>query len=319
MRTDRVLITDYAWPDLGIEQALFSAAGIALVAGPAEPASARSIEALVREHQPVAILTNWAQVSAEAVRASAGLRTVARLGVGLDNIAVEACTARGVRVTNVPDFCVEEVSDHALALLLAWSRGIVHHAGEVRAGRWQPGAARLRRLANLTIGLVGYGRIGSRLAQKLAPFGATLLCATAASTPADGLARKLPLDDLLPRCDALVVTAPLTAATRHLLDAARIARMKSGAVVVNVSRGAVIDTAALIDALERGHLAGAMLDVLEGEPDVPARLLAHPGVIVTPHIAFTSDASLANVRTRACAEVIRVLRGEAPMHPCNEV
>jgi D-3-phosphoglycerate dehydrogenase / 2-oxoglutarate reductase len=313
-----VLLTDYAWPDDAIECAVVEAAGHRLVSGPAAPAAAAVIEALAREHQPEAILTCWAQVSAAAIDAASRLRIVARLGVGLDNIAVDAATARGVWVTNVPDYCVEEVSDHAVGFVLAWTRGLVVFDREVRAGRWQPAGARLRRLAALTCGIVGFGRIGQATARKLAAFGCRLLVNSPHARPQAGV-ETVELDALMTQSDVVIVHAPLTAATRHLIDTKRLAQMKPGGLLVNVSRGGVVDTRAVIAALNSGQLSGAALDVLESEPDVPEALRAHPGVTLTPHIAFSSDASVAELRRRAAEEVVRVLRGEPPQQPRNSV
>lgn len=314
----RVLITDYAWPDLAIEQSLFDAAGVELVSGPAKPAEASTIEALAARHQPDAIMTNWAQVSAGAIASCPHLRVVARIGVGLDNIAVDEATRRGAWVTNVPDYCVEEVSDHAVGLVLAWARGLVLFDREVKAGRWEPAEARLRRVSTLTIGVIGYGRIGRQTARKLAGFGAEVLAHDAYAGAGDAHARLVSLDELLARADAVIVHVPLTADTRHLINAARLRSMKRGAFLVNVSRGAVVDTDALIAALQDGTLGGAGLDVLESEPVVPAALRERGDVIITPHVAFSSDASLAELRRRAAEEVVRVLRGEPPQHPCNQ-
>jgi D-3-phosphoglycerate dehydrogenase len=223
-----------------------------------------------------------------------------------------------VWVTNVPDFCIEEVSDHAVGLLLAWARGIVALNAETHAGLWRPAAARLQRVASLCCGIIGYGRIGRRIAQKLAPFGPTLFATVSRMRTGDGLAALVPLEDLLRRSQVVIVTAPLTPATRHLLDAARLALLPRGAFVINVSRGGLIDTHALLAALAEGRLAGAGLDVIEGEPEVPAALAADPRVIMTPHIAFSSDAAITDLRRRACAEVVRVLRGERPLEGRNE-
>lgn len=315
--SDTVLLTDYAWPDDSVERAIIESAGLRLVSGPASPAPASSIEALAREHCPAGILTCWAQVSAEAIAAAPNLRIVARLGVGLDNIAVQAATAQGVLVTNVPDYCVEEVSDHAIGFALAWTRGLVAFDREVRAGRWSPADAKLRRLSSLTCGLIGYGRIGRATARKFAAFG----CRVLAHDPfmpadADGV-QAVSLDELFEASDVLVVHAPLTEGTHHLVDRERLARMKPGGLLVNVSRGAIVDTDAVVEALESGRLSGAALDVLESEPDVPARLLEQPGALLTPHVAFSSDASLRELRERAAQEVVRVLRGDAPRNPCN--
>jgi len=316
--TATVLLTDRAWPDDTVERAVLTAAGITLVAGPADPAPAPVIERLAAEHRPDAILTCWAPVSAAAIAASPALRLVARMGVGLDNIDVAAATARGVLVTNVPDYCVEEVSDHAVALLLAWTRGVVAADRQVRAGRWDPAAARLRRLSALTCGVIGYGRTGRRTAGKLAALGARVLAHTPHPPREEaGGVRFVALDELLAGSDAVIVHAPLTPATRHLLGPRELSLMPRGSLLVNVSRGGLVDTAALAAALASGQLSGAGLDVLEGEPAVPQELLAHPGVVITPHIAFSSDASVHDLRRGAAEEVVRVLAGQPPRFPGN--
>jgi D-3-phosphoglycerate dehydrogenase len=317
-----VLLTDYAWPDVAIEAKLIEEAGFSLVTGPARAAATDVIEALAAEHEPAAIMTNWAPVSAAAIAASARLRIVARLGVGLDNIAVDEATRRGIWVTNVPDYCIEEVSDHAVGMLLAWARGLVRFDQDVKAGRWEPASARLRRVRDLTCGIIGLGRTGRRTAEKLRGFGVRLLGhARSAGIGAAGLEavgiETTTLEDLLDRSDVVIVHVPLTADTHHLLGRERLARMKSGAFLINVSRGAVIDTRALVDALDGGRIAGAALDVLEDEPRVPPGLL-RPNVILTPHIAFSSDASLRDLRRKASEEVVRVLRGERPLQARNE-
>jgi D-3-phosphoglycerate dehydrogenase / 2-oxoglutarate reductase len=312
-----VLVTDYAWPDVAIEAELIEGGGFRLVTGPAKAASADVIAALAAEHQPAAIMTNWAPVSAAAIAASRPLRIVARLGVGLDNIAVDEATRRGIWVTNVPDYCVEEVSDHAVGMLLAWARGLTHFDREVRAGHWEPASARLRRVHDLTCGIIGLGRTGRRTAEKLSGFGVRLLAHARRADVGTGGIEMTTLEDLLRRSDVVIVHVPLTADTRHLLDRERIALMKPGALLVNVSRGAVIDTRALVDALDGGRLGGAALDVLEDEPRVPPGLL-RPNVILTPHVAFSSDASLRDLRRKASEEVVRVLHGERPRQARNE-
>ncbi|KQU91549.1 phosphoglycerate dehydrogenase [Variovorax sp. Root318D1] len=312
-----VLLTDYAWPDDSIERNIVEAAGMRLVSGPATPLPADGIEALAREHQPSAILTCWAPVSADAIAAAPELQIVARLGVGLDNIAVDAASARGIWVTNVPDYCVEEVSDHAVGFALAWTRGLVRFDREVRAGRWDPATARLRRLAELTCGIVGFGRIGRATARKLGAFGCRVLAHDPyLSADAEG-AQSVELDTLFSQSDIVIVHAPLTDTTRHLVNRERLARMPHGGLLINVSRGGVVDTDAVIEALGSGQLSGAALDVLESEPEVPAQLRTHPGAMLTPHVAFSSDASLVELRRRAAEEVVRVLQGVAPQQPRN--
>ena len=312
-----VLITDYAWPDLAIERGIIESAGMRLVAGPCTPAAADAIAKLVREHQPDSVLTCWAQVDGAAVRASARLRHVGRIGVGLDNIDVPACTARGVAVTNVPDYCVEEVSDHVLALTLAWARGVTSFDRDVRAGHWNPAAARLRRVNELTIGVIGHGRIGKQTVRKFSALGCRVLVqARSQSLPPAGV-EMVGREELLQASDVIVLHVPLTAQTRHMVDRSFLARLKRGAFLVNVSRGAVVDTQALIESLQSGQLSGAGLDVLESEPEVPQALLAHPGVVLSPHLAFSSESSLAELRERATREAVRVLSGGQPRHLCN--
>ncbi|MDP6590843.1 MAG: C-terminal binding protein [Alphaproteobacteria bacterium] len=312
-----VLQTDFAWPDMDIERAVIEGAGHSLVGGPSEALPAERIEALVAEHDPEAIMTCWAEVSAAAIASPTRLAIVQRIGVGLDNIAVEAATARGAWVANVPDYCVEEVSDHAVAMIMGWLRGVVPFDREVKAGRWNPAAAQLRRAANLTAGILGYGRIGRASARKLAGIGLTVL-ANDIAPPADpGPAQLAEMDELLARSDIILVHLPLTPDTEHLVDAAFLARMRPGSLLVNVSRGPVVDCEALIEALEAGPLSAAALDVVEGEPDPPAALVARADVVATPHVAFSSDASLAELRRRSAEEVVRVLAGQPPENPCN--
>lgn len=317
-QTGTVVLTDYAWPDTEVERRIIEGAGFSLVTGTSEPAPEAQIDELILQHNPVAVLTCWARVSAKAISASRNLRIVTRMGVGLDNIAVEEATRQGAWVTNVPDYCVEEVSDHAVGMVLAWTRGLIRFDRDVRLGNWNPAAARLRRLSTLTCGIIGYGRIGHRTAAKLKAFGVRLLAQARPGKTSDGDVELAELDDLMRLSDVVIVHVPLNRETRHLIDARRLSLMKPGSMLVNVSRGGVVDTDAVIGALESGRLAAAGLDVLEDEPNVPQALKAQPGAILTPHVAFSSDASLLELRARACEDVVRALRGEAVHFPCND-
>ena len=314
-----VLQTDFAWPDVSIERAVIEGAGHTLVAGPSEPSPAEAVEAMVAEHDPAAILTCWAQISAAAITRPSALKIVQRLGVGLDNIAVDAATARGAWVANVPDYCVEEVSDHAVAMAYAWFRGVVHFDRTVKTGVWDPSGARLRRGATMTAGIIGMGRIGRCTARKLDALGMTVLGHDIAAPPEAVPAQMVGLDRLAADSDIIVVHLPLTDDTHHLVDAAFLADVKPGAFLINVSRGPVVDNDALIEALDAGQLTGAGLDVVEGEPNPPAALVARADVIATPHVAFSSDASLAELRQRGAEEVVRVLAGDAPVNACNRI
>jgi D-3-phosphoglycerate dehydrogenase / 2-oxoglutarate reductase len=317
--TSTVLLTDYAWSDAAIERQIIERGNLRLVVGPAIAASVDEIEALVSQHQPAAIMTCWAKVSERAIAASAGLKVVARLGVGLDNIAVGAATSRGVWVTNVPDYCVEEVSDHAVSMALAWTRGLVKFDRRVRLGLTDPATAKLKRMSSLTCGIVGFGNIGKVTARKLTAFGCRVLAHTRTPKPEDKTVSFADLKSLLGSSDIVILHLPYTADTHHLIDATTLSQLKHGSFLINVSRGALVDSSALTDALSSGRLAGAALDVWEGEPGIPEAWKAHPDVVLTPHIAFSSDASIAELRRRASEEVVRVLAGQRPLKPCNVV
>jgi len=312
----KVFITDYAWPDLELEKSILEAAGCRVVAGSQSPSSAGKIEAMVAEHQPDAILFCWASVTERAIAASSKLKIAASLGVGLDNLAVDACTERGIWVTNVPDYCVEEVSDHAVAMLLAWSRGLLPFDRGVRSGTWDLSTAKLRRVADMTVGIVGYGRTGRRTAEKLAAFGVELLVHTR-TRPADSDVASCELPELVSKSDVIILQVPLTRETHHLIDSELLEKTKPGALLVNVSRGGVVDTDAVIAAIESGQLTAVALDVLETEPVVPDAILHHQDSIITPHVAFSSTASLIELRQRACEEVVRVLQGKQPEQARN--
>jgi D-3-phosphoglycerate dehydrogenase len=306
------LITDVAWDDLHRERAILAAAGITTIdgreAGDAE--LARLAEA------SDAILTCWRTVDATMLRRAEKCVTIARYGVGLDNIDVGVATELGMVVTNVPDYCAEEVSDHTLALLLAHARRIPGYRDQTRAGDWDRNAiGPLRRLSSQTIGLIGYGRIASLVGEKAAAFGMRVLASTP-SRPAGtsaGPVEFVSLSGLLASADYVSLHAPLTAATRHLLGPRELAAMRPGAYLINTARGGLVDTAALVAALESGRLAGAGLDVLEGEPPaVDDDLRRIESVTLTPHVAFDSVEAVEAVATRAAGHAAAVLAGDVP-------
>jgi D-3-phosphoglycerate dehydrogenase / 2-oxoglutarate reductase len=320
----KVFLTDHPWPDVAIERSICELNGHELIVGPIEALPQAAIDALATRHLPHAIMCCWASVSAAAIQAPPDLRVVARLGVGLDNIAIPAATARGAWVTNVPDYCVEEVSDHVIAMLLSHWRGVTQFDREAKLGRWNPASARLIRTRNMTVGIVGYGRIGTATARKLSQgFGVRVL----ATSPS--LLREQPGAEVAPRvfaasleeiqehADAIALHLPLTSMTKHLVNDAFLSACRRKPLLINVSRGGLVDNDALVRALDKGQLDGAALDVIEGEPSPPIAVTGRGDVIVTPHVAFSSDASLEELRRRCTEDVMRVLRGETPLHPCN--
>lgn len=318
---ESIVLTDHPWPDLDIERAIIADAGYDLVTGGVEARSSQTVEALVRDNDPVAILTCWAPVSATAIDLPTNLAIVARLGVGLDNIAVDAATARGAWVTNVPDYCVSEVSDHAVALTLAALRNVVALDREIKETGWHAPALRSTRLSTLTVGIVGYGRIGRETARKIGAFGCRVLAVGPRipnGSPYDDAVQTASIETVQAEADVIILHAPLTAATNNMVDDAFLSRCAARPLIVNVSRGGLIDNDALLRALTAGQLRGAALDVVAGEPTPPRALLNRRDVLVTPHVAYLSVQSLEELRRRACEEVVRVLRGEAPLQPCNE-
>jgi D-3-phosphoglycerate dehydrogenase len=220
----------------------------------------------------------------------------------------------------VPDYCMHEVSDHAMALLLALARKIPFSNKLVQAGRWEmPAVAPLRRLAGQVLGLIGFGNIPRALAPKAKAFGFEVIAHdpyAGKEVFAAGAVEAVSLETLLARSDAISVHAPLTPATRGLIDAAAFARMKKGAVIVNTARGPLIDEPALLAALDSGHLGGAALDVVATEPlpkDSP--LIGRDNVILTPHTAFYSVEALNELQTKCATDVASVLRGKPPVYP----
>ena len=245
------------------------------------------------------------------------LKVVANFGVGYDNIDLEAVRARGVRATNTPDVLTNATAELAVALMLAAARRVVEADRVVRADRWtSDGSALLgRELAGATVGLVGYGRIARRVAALLRGFEVRLL-AHSRTRRADGSSPEFrELDDLLAASDFVSVHVPLTPDTRHLIGARALAVIKRGAILVNTSRGAVVDTGALIEALRTRRLGAAGMDVYEDEPNVPAELRELPDTVLLPHIG-SATASARDAMARLCAEnVIAVMEGREPPAP----
>jgi D-3-phosphoglycerate dehydrogenase len=247
-------------------------------------------------------------------------RAIGRFGLGVDNIDVPAAAARGIVVTYVPDYCMQEVSDHAMALLLALARKVPFSNKLVQAGRWEmPAVAPLRRLEGQVLGLIGFGNIPRAVAPKARAFGLKVVAhdpyAPKEVFTAAGV-DSVSFDDLLARSDFISVHAPLLPATRGLVNATAFAKMKKGALIVNTARGPLIDEPALVAALDSGHLGGAALDVVTTEPlakDSP--LIGRDNVILTPHTAFYSVEALEELQTKCASDVARVLSGEKPVYP----
>lgn len=313
-----VAVTDFVFPSLQPEQRVLAPLGVDLRSG-----QCRSEEEIIELTQGAdAVLNCYAKMTARVIDKLNRCKIIARYGIGVDNLDLVAATRAGILVTNVPDYCVDEVSDHALALMLALARQIVLADGAVREGRWDvvPHAG-IRRLRGQTLGLLGFGKIAIALSSKAQALGLRVL---AHDPYLDGglLARHgaeaVNLDRLLAEADTLSVHVPLSPETRNLIGQPQLARMKPTAFLINTSRGGIVDEQALAMALKEGRLAGAALDVLSAEPppaDHPLRQARN--LILTPHLAFYSRESVVELQTKAAEEVARALRGEPPRSPVN--
>jgi D-3-phosphoglycerate dehydrogenase len=272
----------------------------------------------------VVALVSWAPVTATDLAALPSLRVVSTPSVGFDHVDVDAATAKGIWVCHVPDYCVDEMADHALALLLALARGVVELDRSVRSGAWDSAAAGpLRRISDLRLGVVGFGRIGRAFASRARALGMDV-SAHDPVVPDEALeaagVRPLSLPDLLGSSTAISVHAPLTPETHGLLGREELALLPEGAFVVNVSRGGLVDLDALLEALSSGRLGGVALDVLDVEPpadEAPAP--AAPRLVVNPHAGWYSERAEMEVVRRAAQAVRDVLAGRRPENPVNAI
>jgi len=274
--------------------------------------------------QADALIVTIHRVSAELIASMERCKIISRAGTGLDAIDIPAATAHGVWVAYVPDYSVDEVSSHAIGLLLSHARAIPQLIASARAGKWSNQVAvPRRRLRGQTLGLLGFGRIGQAVATKARGLGLEIIVHDPyldAQTVAATGARAVDRETLLREADYLSLHAPLNDSNRRFIDASALALMKPTAIVINTARGGLIDEEALLAAVQSGQIGGAALDVLVVEPPSPDHPLLHePRVMITPHTGWYSEDASVDVRVRATEEVVRVLRGERPRCPVNEI
>ncbi len=315
----KVLITDHVWPTTDPERAVLEAGGATVVVSP-DGEEGTLIE-LARDAD--AIMTCFAQVTERVVRAAEQCQVIGRFGVGVDNIAVSTATELGIAVTYVPDYCVDEVSDHVMALLHAWNRKITLFDRSVKESGWgsQPLTMRMMRLRGKTIGIVGFGRIGQAVAAKAKAFGMNLLAADPV-VPAETVSAHggslVDLASLLSESDFVTLHAPLTSETRNLIGSEQLGLMKPESFLINAARGPLIDEEALYHALTQGQIAGAGLDVMvDNVPPNDHPLLGLDNIIITPHVAFFSQESTLELEQRAAGEVVSVMHGRIPDNLVN--
>jgi D-3-phosphoglycerate dehydrogenase / 2-oxoglutarate reductase len=311
----KIVITDYRFPDVEQERRAVEAAGGTLVTGQA--VNEDQVAELCRDADGV--LNARAPITRRAIAGMQRCRIIVRYGIGVDTVDIAAATERGILVANVPDYCLDEVSDHALALLLMLSRQMIPSIALAREDTWPVSKMPpLQRLRGQTCGLIGCGRIGSLLAGKVAQLGMNVIVHDPyLSEPRarEMGAELVSLAALLSRADFISLHAPLNESTHHLLGEAAFAKMKKTASMINTARGGLIDEAALLAALDAGKISGAALDVLESETAVtPVRtaLVRHPKIIVTAHTAWLSEQARTTLQLRAIEQVLACLKGETP-------
>lgn len=311
-----VFVTDYTIAQvMDLEQSILDRVGARLV----RAQCATEEEVLSQIGDPDAVITQWAPVTRRVLSGLTRCKVVCRNGIGVDNIDLDAARELGIAVLNVPAYCIPEVADHALALILALLRKLQPTTDSVRRGEWDavPVIKPVRRLDTLILGIIGLGRIGCAVARRARPFFAEVIACDPYIEDTcfcDFDTRKATHEEVFAEADVVTLHVPLTGETRHLVNRERLALMKPGSYLVNTCRGPVVDTGALVEALQSGRLAGAGLDVQDPEPLPPDHpLRAMPNVILTPHVAYYSEESVMEARRQTAENVALFLEGKEPL------
>jgi D-3-phosphoglycerate dehydrogenase / 2-oxoglutarate reductase len=312
-----VAVTDSVFPNLDPANKVLSRIGAELHLA-AQPTPEGILE-VARDAD--AVLTTYAKIPAGVITQLTRCRIIARFGIGVDNVDIPAATSRGIVVTRVPDYCLDEVSDHTMALLLSLVRKIPSSNARTHSGRWEMKAVTpIHRLRGTVLGLVAFGQIPQLVAPKAKAFGIRVV-AYDPYVSDDVLARagvdRVDFDELLRICDYISIHTPLIPATHHLFGADVFPRMKPSAYLINTARGPIVDETALALAIDQKQLAGAALDVMEQEPPSNSPLFGRDNVILTPHTSFYSEESLVDLQTKAAEEVFRVLTGKPVRNAVN--
>ncbi len=315
-----VAVTDYSFPDLSLEEAILAGYQIRSIKekrGPAE------LVPLVADAD--AVITQFAPVNAEVIAAMTKARVIVRYGIGVDNIDLDAALAKGIPVCNIPGFCVDEVADHTLAFILGLTRQVTLYSNAVHAGKWGLVTTldEIRALRDMTVGVVGFGRIGREVVSRLKSFKCRVLVYDPL-VPADVIeaagCRSATLDEVFAAADLITLHCPATAQTRGIINRESLGTMKRGVLLVNLSRGDLVDSAALVEALDSGQVAAAALDVFSPEPiPVDHSILKRNNVILTPHIASVSVRAVRTLRESAAQTALKALRGEPLVNIVNGV
>ena len=313
-----VAVTDHVFPNLEPTKQV-----LAELHADLKLADATTPEAILNvAREADGVIVCYAKMPASVIEQLYKCKILARTGIGYDNVDIDAATRAGIVVTNVPEYCEDEVSDHAMALLLTLIRKIPFANKRAHAGRWETAAVNpIHRVRGRVLGLVGFGKIPKLVAAKAQAFGLQVQTYDP-FIPAEATAKfgvkHVGLPELLRTSDYVSIHAPLTPETKNMFNADAFRQMKRGALLINTARGPLVDVEALVDALDAGQLSGAALDVLPQEPPAPGlRLLGRDDVILTPHTGFYSEESMVDLQTKAAQQIVLVLSGKEPRYPVN--
>lgn len=318
MPVHKVLYTDHGFASIATEKQIIEAADAELIVAPCKTPA----EVIALAADAEALLVQWAPITADVIRALHRCKVIVRLGIGVDNVEIAAATAHGIPVCNVPDYCIDEVADHTVALALTLARQIPFVDRRVRDNVWKiTPPAPMPAFKDMTFATMGFGRIAQAVHQRMQSFG----CTSIAHDPF--VSRELlqsarvaakTLDEIFATADILSLHCPLTSDTHHLVNPARLRQMKPTAILINTARGPLVETVALAEALHAGQIAGAGLDVFEQEPlpdDHPLRFCKN--AMLTSHIAWYSERSVPALQRKAAEEIVRGLRGEPLKNQIN--
>jgi D-3-phosphoglycerate dehydrogenase len=310
----KVLLTDQAFPNTDLEREILAEAGHDLIVA----SSPEEVRKLAPEAD--AILNALSPIGADLIATMAKARIIARYGIGVDNIDIEAATNSGIVVTNVPDYCVEEVASHAVAMALTLLRNLRRADEAARAGQWGVRSVRpLHRISTLTVGLLGFGRIGRLVATSMASFGSDILVYDPYTAQIPEPYQRVNQDELFTRSDILFLHAPLTPETRGIVNEGMLAKLPIGAIVVNAARGPLVVLDDLVAALRSGHLNGAALDTFPIEPLDPSLITDVPNLLLSPHTAFYSEEAIKESQLKATRQIVKVLAGKPADYPVKAV
>ena len=311
--TMKIAVTDYSFPNLELEEGIIRQQGYELVALK-EKRPAAEIAQLVADAD--AVITQFAPVTADVIASMQKAKVIVRYGIGVDNVDLEAAKNRGIPVCNVPDYCIDEVADHTLAFILGTTRQVVTNSVQVKGGKWGLATPldRMHALRDLTVGVVGFGRIGREVASRLRAFKCNVLVSdpvVSAAVVAQAGCAPVSVDELIIRSDIITLHCPSMAKTRGMINRESLARMKSGVILINLSRGDLVDSSALTEALQSGQVSAAALDVFAPEPiPVDHPILKMDQVIVSSHIASCSVPAVRKLRETAANLALMAIRGE---------